>query len=135
MSQSLEIRVPFMDFRLVERLARVHPSEKFEGGRSKSIFRKAIADLVPEGIQYRRDKKGFTVPDNRWLRGPLKPFMLEMFGSDTLMGSKLGLVDMETLRALHAHFLAGKGYLSGRSFFRVYALETFLQRFAANIGT
>jgi asparagine synthase (glutamine-hydrolysing) len=134
MSQSLEIRLPFMDFRLVERLARVHPSEKFEGGWSKSIFRKAIGGLVPKGIQYRKDKKGFTVPENAWMRGPLKPFMVEMFRSNTPMVRELGLVDMGPLRALHARFLAGKGYLSGRPFFRVFALETFLRRFAASIS-
>lgn len=134
MSQSLEIRLPFLDFRLVERLARVHPSEKFQGGWSKSIFRKAIGGLVPKGIQYRRDKKGFTVPENAWLRGALKPHMLELFGSNDLMVRESGLVAMERFRELHARFLDGKGYLSGRPFFRVFALETFLRRFSASIS-
>lgn len=132
MSQSVELRVPFLDFRLVECLARVHPSEKFDGGWTKSIFRKAIAGLVPREIQYRRDKKGFNVPEDAWMRGAFKPRVMEMFNSGMRAGD-LGLVDTEKLRALYATFLAGRGYLNGRHFFRVYAFETFVRRFEAKI--
>ena len=132
MSQSVEIRVPFLDFRLVECLARVCPSEKFSGGWTKSIFRKAIGGLVPKPIQFRRDKKGFNVPEDAWMRAPFKPHVLDAFSSDMRAGA-LGLVDPEKLRALYLGFVNGDGYLNGRHFFRVFAFESFIRRFEANL--
>ena len=129
MSQSVEVRIPFLDFRLIECLARVHPSEKFEGGWTKSIFRKAIAGLVHREIQYRRDKKGFNVPEDRWMKKEFAPRVLEMFASG-MLSEKLGLINAGRLRVSYRDFLAGRGYLNGRHFFRVYAFETFLRRFS-----
>jgi asparagine synthase (glutamine-hydrolysing) len=132
MSQSVEVRVPFLDFRLVECLARVDPSEKFEGGWTKSIFRKAITGLVPTQIQYRRDKKGFNVPEDDWMRAAFRPSVSETFGSG-MMAESLGFLDSQKLGALYSRFVNGHGYLNGRHFFRVYAFEMFLRRFAAHI--
>jgi asparagine synthase (glutamine-hydrolysing) len=128
MSQSLEIRLPFLDYRLVECLARVPASEKFQGGWSKSIFRKAIREMVPKSIANRRDKKGFDVPEDVWMRGALRAPMVAMFDGP-MASADLGLVDVKALKAMHARFLDKQGYLSGRPFFRVFALETFLRRF------
>lgn len=134
MSQSVEVRVPFLDFRLVECLARVHPSEKFEGGWTKSIFRKAIAGLVPREIQYRRDKKGFNVPEDRWMRDHFQPHVRELFAGD-MMAEDFGLINSADLRSSYTRYVAGKGYLNGRHFFRAYAFEAFLRRFADYIST
>lgn len=133
MSQSVEVRVPFLDFRLVELLARVHPSEKFAGGWTKSIFRKAISGLVPREIQYRRDKKGFNVPEDQWMKDAFKPRTLEMFNS-AMKAEDLGLIDRKRLLCLYERFITGRGYLNGRHFFRVYIFESFLRRFATNIS-
>jgi asparagine synthase (glutamine-hydrolysing) len=133
MSQSVEVRVPFLDYRLVEMLAAVHPSEKFDGGWTKSIFRKAIAGLVPKEIQYRRDKKGFNVPETRWMRGVFAPSTKALFASG-LEAHRLGFLDAGALQRSYARFLDCKGYLNGRHFFRVYAFEAFLRRFADSIS-
>lgn len=131
MSQSVEMRVPFLDFRLVELLARVHPSEKLAGGRTKSIFRQAMTGVVPPGIQYRRDKRGFSVPEDSWMKDAFRPAVSEVFHS-TMMAADLGLIDAGRLRGLYAAFVRGRGYLNGRHFFRVYAFEMFLRRFLRN---
>jgi asparagine synthase (glutamine-hydrolysing) len=132
MSRSVEVRVPFLDYRLVELLARVHPSEKFEGGWTKSIFRKAIQGLVPKEIQYRRDKKGFKVPENHWMRHEYKARTLAMFSSP-MLASDLGFIDRAQLLALYQRFLGGSGILNGRHFQRVYIFESFLHRFANHL--
>lgn len=132
MSQSVEVRVPFLDYRLVELLARVHPSEKFAGGRSKAIFREAIAGLVPKEIQYRRDKKGFNVPENIWMKNEFRTPTLEMF-ERPMMAEDLGLIDRAQLLALYKQFLSGSGILNGRHFQRVFIFEAFLRRFSAHI--
>jgi asparagine synthase (glutamine-hydrolysing) len=129
MSQSIELRVPFLDHRLVECLARVHASEKFDGGWTKSIFRQAIAGLVPPEIQYRRDKKGFTVPDDGWMREVFRERVLSRFVPG-MKAEVLGFVDPVRLRALYERYLRGWGVLNGRHFFRAYAFEVFATRFA-----
>ncbi len=133
MSHSVEIRVPFLDYRLVNCLARVHPSEKFAGGWTKSIFRKAIAGLVPPRIQYRRDKKGFDVPEHAWMLGKFRGRVLDLFGSP-MRTETFGLVDRAQLNAAYRRFLSGKGYLNGRHFFRVCAFEAFLERFQCHLN-
>ena len=133
MSQSVEVRLPFLDYRLVELLARVHPSEKFEGGWTKAIFRKAIAGLVPREIQYRRDKKGFNVPEDIWMKREFKSLTLDMF-SKPMMAEDLGLIDRGQLLDLYRRYLAGGSILNGRHFQRVFVFETFLRRFSQYIG-
>jgi asparagine synthase (glutamine-hydrolysing) len=129
MSQSVEVRVPFLDYRLVELFARVHPSEKFSGGWSKAIFRKAIEGLVPKEIQYRRDKKGFNVPEDIWMKREHKSQTLEMF-SAPMLAEDIGLIDRKQLLNLYKQYIAGRGFLNGRHFQRVYIFEAFLRRFA-----
>jgi asparagine synthase (glutamine-hydrolysing) len=128
MSRSVEIRVPFLDYRVVECLARVHPSEKFAGGRTKAIFRDAIAGLVPQAIRYRRDKKGFTVPEDHWMRHDFRREIASVFDGP-MRAEALGLIDRSRLRQLYQRFIKGGGVLNGRHFFRVYAFEVFLERF------
>ncbi len=132
MANSIEMRVPFLDHRLVECLARVHPSEKFAGGWTKGIFRKAIEGLVPPRIQYRRDKNGFEVPEESWMRDRFAPNMLEVFRGH-MLANELGFINTRELCGAYHRFRVGRGLLNGRHFFRVYAFETFVRRFADHI--
>ena len=68
MAFSIESRVPFLDHRLVE-LAFALPDEvKRRAGWSKYGLRRALQDLLPASIVWRRDKKGFPTPVGKWLR-------------------------------------------------------------------
>ena len=60
MAASLELRVPFLDHKVVEWAWRVPPSLKIQGDRGKILLRRAFGDLVPTPI-LARDKEGFTV--------------------------------------------------------------------------
>jgi asparagine synthase (glutamine-hydrolysing) len=81
MAVSLESRVPLLDHRIVELAASMPPKVKFEGGRSKHIFRKVVSPLLPKGIAERQDKMGFPVPLSEWYqREPVRGFV-----RDTLM--------------------------------------------------
>jgi asparagine synthase (glutamine-hydrolysing) len=126
------MRVPFLDYRLVELLAQVNPDAKFEGGRTKSIFRKAIKGLVPEEIRHRRDKKGFNVPVDTWMRGAFEPRVSDVFNAP-LLSESLGFVDAARLNEAYTRFKGGGGYLNGRHFFRAYAFELFLRRYESSI--
>ncbi|MBI2821393.1 MAG: asparagine synthase (glutamine-hydrolyzing), partial [Acidobacteria bacterium] len=76
MAHGLELRVPFLDHKLVEFAARLPPELKLSGWRGKFLLRQAMRDLLPQQIIARR-KKGFPVPTRQWLRIPLSGFVRE----------------------------------------------------------
>ena len=68
MAFGLEARTPFLDYRIVE-WAMAQPSDTLiREGWTKAPLRDAMAGLLPEAIRLRRDKVGFAVPQERWLR-------------------------------------------------------------------
>ena len=67
MACSIESRVPFLDHPLVEFAAAVPERLKIRHGSGKYIVKKAVEDLLPHDIIYRR-KMGFPTPLRRWLR-------------------------------------------------------------------
>jgi len=82
MAVSLESRVPLLDHRIVELAASMPPKVKFQGGRSKHIFREAVRRLVPAEVFARTDKMGFPVPLTRWCRsGPVRDFVSDALRS------------------------------------------------------
>ena len=128
MSQSIEVRVPFLDHRLVELAATISPNDKFRGGWSKSILRDAIAEIVPPSIRFRKDKKGFTIPEAKWMRNEfVRPYQNML--AKPMLAHTFGIIDQEKATSQYASFLKGKGFLNARHFFRLYLFEAFLRRF------
>lgn len=71
MANSLEVRCPLLDHKLMELVAQMPSSLKLHNGQGKYIFKKALNGIVPSDILYRR-KKGFSMPVAEWFRGELK---------------------------------------------------------------
>jgi asparagine synthase (glutamine-hydrolysing) len=71
MAVSLEARVPFLDYRLVELAATIPASTKLAGGTLKVILKKIAEKYIPKNCIY-RPKKGFVAPVEAWLKGPLR---------------------------------------------------------------
>ncbi|MGA8762205.1 MAG: asparagine synthase (glutamine-hydrolyzing) [Candidatus Sulfotelmatobacter sp.] len=71
MANSVELRVPFLDTRLMEEALAIPPAYHFEGGRGKRITRRILSELAAEPIPERR-KMGFTFPWQQWLRRELR---------------------------------------------------------------
>ncbi len=69
MAASIESRVPFLDHQFVEFAARVPDRLKIRDGAGKYILKKAVEDLLPHDIIYRR-KMGFPTPIRDWLLDP-----------------------------------------------------------------
>jgi asparagine synthase (glutamine-hydrolysing) len=76
MANGLELRVPFLDHKLVEYAARLPQNMKLHGGTGKVLLRRIMKNVLPASI-LNRPKKGFPVPTMSWLRGPLKDFTRE----------------------------------------------------------
>ncbi|MBU3658840.1 MAG: asparagine synthase (glutamine-hydrolyzing) [Flavobacteriales bacterium] len=78
MAKSVETRVPFLDHRLVEMMFNNQSDSKIKNGYTKPILRNAMQGIIPDKIQYRKDKKGFVTPGEvLWLRGCLE-YLLEI---------------------------------------------------------
>ena len=70
MAVSLEVRVPLLDHRFVERFVHLPQPEKVRGGRGKRAFREALRGRLPAEV-LDGPKKGFDTPLRSWIRGPL----------------------------------------------------------------
>ena len=73
MANSLEVRSPLLDHKILEFAGRLPSSLKLKGMESKYILKKIFEDRLPKKILYRK-KQGFCVPLAGWLRGGLKGF-------------------------------------------------------------
>ena len=71
MANSLEVRAPLLDYRVVEFAARISSDLKLHGNDKKHILKKAFGRLLPPEILNRK-KMGFSVPLAYWLRNELK---------------------------------------------------------------
>jgi len=69
MSVSIEPRVPFLDYLLVEFTMNLPMNLKVEGGVAKSLFKEAVRGVLPDDV-IDRPKMGFGAPMVQWLRGP-----------------------------------------------------------------
>jgi asparagine synthase (glutamine-hydrolysing) len=79
MAHSLEVRVPFVDQQVVERVLALDV-QTLRGGQPKQILRE-IARTLPDSVRLRRDKQGFSFPFQTWLSGPLRPKLEELMRS------------------------------------------------------
>jgi asparagine synthase (glutamine-hydrolysing) len=68
MAFSLEARLPFLDFRVVQSVFRMPLNYRFHEGWSKYILRRALRDRLPAEITWRKTKLGYPTPEVNWLR-------------------------------------------------------------------
>jgi asparagine synthase (glutamine-hydrolysing) len=102
MWHSLEVRVPFLDHKLVEFCATIPNGLKVKGREKKYLLKRAVSNLLPPGVINHR-KQGFDSPMTKWLQTDLKPFVLDVLGNKNL--SKHGLFNIETVNTiLSEHF-------------------------------
>ncbi len=80
MATSVELRVPLLDFQVLEFAASLPSHFKVRGWSLKRILKAALGESVPPEI-LKRKKAGFPVPYERWLRTDLKEFVF-----DTILG-------------------------------------------------
>ncbi len=76
MANSLEVRAPILDHKLMEFAGRLSSDFKLRGQTSKYIFKKMNEHRLPENILYRK-KQGFSIPMTTWMRHDLREFARE----------------------------------------------------------
>jgi asparagine synthase (glutamine-hydrolysing) len=105
MHHALEVRVPFVDHKLLEFSATIPPEIKMRWLQKKYLLKKAARSLLPKKVVDHR-KQGFVGPMSVWLKKGLRPFVIE-----TLSESKLkrhDLIDPKVVKMVLDEHFAGK---------------------------
>ncbi len=105
MAHSVEVRPPFLDYRLVEYAFALPGSLKIRNGVTKFVLREAVRDLLPAGVLARK-KEGFLLPLNVWLLDGFRGFVERVLSPARLAGH--GLLRPEAVRGLLEEHYAGR---------------------------
>jgi len=94
MMEGVEVRMPFLDHRLVSFIFSLPWQSKIKNGYTKAILRDACKDFLPVEIYQRTSKIGYHSPLVEWMRGPWKNFFFDLmhtkeFKESVLINQKL----------------------------------------------
>lgn len=128
-----EIRLPYLDYRLVEYLLNAPDTLKLNHGWTKWLMRDAFKDALPQAIIWRKDKQGFVNPQAQWLRHELRAEVEARF-ADGARIYRYGLIDATRLRARYADYCAGKPGIWYREIFNPLALDIWLEQFEPHLS-
>ena len=84
MSVALEVRVPFLDYELVEFATSIPGKLKLKGFTTKGILRQVLRDYLPENIVWRK-KQGYSFPIKNWLREELRDYMTGLLNDSPIV--------------------------------------------------
>ena len=117
MKYSLETRCPILDKEVMEFSYALPHSYKYENGNKKRILKELAYDYVPKEL-LERPKVGFSVPLDKWLRGPLKEQLLDYCSQDLLKAQNI--FETEKVQQFMRHYLetGDKGSGTGANYSR-----------------
>jgi asparagine synthase (glutamine-hydrolysing) len=104
---SLEARVPFLDYRLVEKTLTLDPEWIIRKGSTKYILRESMNGILPPKIKKRRDKIGFATPAADWFRSKLfKDYICDILLNSPILND--GIIDRVRAMNIYEKHLRGK---------------------------
>jgi asparagine synthase (glutamine-hydrolysing) len=124
-AHSLEVRHPFLDHRLVNFVVNLPTELKIRRGWTKYILRAALPEM-PAALRWRRDKQGFLVPEELWLKRDLVPAIQRRFRASTL--SELDILNDREFLLYYDHFRSGKSIISS-DIARILIAEIWAEKF------
>src|SRR6202158_151011 len=131
MTHSVESRLPFLDYELVEFAVNCPVSLKLRDGWSKWILRSALAGTLPEKIRLRKTKLGFDAPDGAWVRAGLQNGHRELWETPKLRMKRF--MSEESFTRECRNFLHGShSALPSAAIFRAVSLELWAQTYLVN---
>jgi asparagine synthase (glutamine-hydrolysing) len=98
MAHSIEARVPFLDYRLVEFAFAIPADQKIRNATTKVILRNAMQGTLPEDVRNRRDKMGFVTPEKVWLQAELGTLVRDVAHSSSF--EQRGYFDVKKIQKL-----------------------------------
>lgn len=122
MAHSVESRLPFLDYKLVEFAVNCAPSLKLRDGWSKWILREALVGTLPEKVRQRKTKLGYDTPQAEWMRQGMTNGYRDVWEAPTLRMSRF--LSAQKLAQEGRRFLRGdSGCLRPTPMFRALCLE------------
>lgn len=122
MFNSLEVRVPFLDHKVVECAASIPMKYKLRGRSSKYLLKKAMKGVLPEEILKQR-KLGFTIPLNSWFRDKLQNFTKEILKDGCCLSE---IANLEYIRWIVNEHVSGRQDF-GSQIYALIVLELWLK--------
>lgn len=115
-AHSIEVRVPFLDYRLVEFLFRLPDNWRMRGPWNKYVQREAMRKRIPDLVATRVDKMGFPTPAQEWFSGPLYEPLRDLLSSQKTR--ERGIYNMDAVLAAldRQHQGQGQGTISAPLF-------------------
>ncbi len=126
MAHSLEIRLPFLDFRLVNFSLNLPNQLKIKNGVNKQILRRSMKEL-PKEIRTRFDKKGFTINEKGHQNEEFIRIFKQNFKESAL--ADIGAISMDDLNAEFKNVEAKNGKLWERDLHRLLFAEIWAKKF------
>lgn len=105
MAHGLEMRVPFLDHRIIEFSLGLPLSWKVSNNSGKLILKDILKDYLPESL-FNRPKQGFGVPVDRWLRNELKDWAEDLLSENRI--KEYGIFDFKMVNQIWLEHLSGK---------------------------
>lgn len=119
MSVSLETRAPYLDHRVYEYAWRLPMNCKLRDGQTKWVLRRLTERYVPNAL-IERPKRGFSIPIDAWLRGPLRTWAESLL--DPVAMRQDGLLEAAPVQRLWAEHLGG-GYNHSLSLWNILMFQ------------
>ena len=130
MAHSLEVRVPFLDHKLVEWMATVQPDFKIRNNEGKAILKKSLDTRLPNDIIY-RNKMGFSIPLANWMRGALAKDVQSSLLGDRMMST--GIFCPDRLKTIVQDHQSGRADHSTQ-IWSLMIFDKFLKRYDCSVG-
>jgi asparagine synthase (glutamine-hydrolysing) len=131
MAHSVESRLPFLDYRLVEFSLRCQASLKLRDGWTKWLLRRSLVGMLPEKIRLRKTKLGFNTPEKRWLQHGMQNGHRSLWDGVELRMSRL--LDSRRFQDECRKFVSdAPGALPSSILFRAISLEQWAQVYSVS---
>ena len=105
MSATLQGREPLLDHRIIEFIAQLPSDKKIRNGTTKWILKEIAHKYLPKKMM-KRDKKGFGVPMQKWLKDDLREYLESYLTEKTL--SEHGLFDIQEVSKMKNSYIQGE---------------------------
>jgi len=121
-----EVRLPYLDHRLVELAFSLPWDLKLHRGQTKRVLREAMGDYLPDSVRHRMDKIGYAPPQAAWLRGPLCEWADDLLASRSFAEREWN--DAPAMRAMWRAFRDGKDHVDS-DIWRFLSVEAWARSF------
>lgn len=130
MANSLEIRVPFLDNRVVDLMRHIPSQYRLRGFQLKRLLKASLKGVVPDFV-LTRSKRGFGMPIGTWLRSDLRPLVSQLLDKDRL--ARDGIFDPSVVgHLIAAHDASAEDYTE--AIVALLVFEVWRERFGVRLS-